>query len=85
MAEKKLLCSINLKDCTSEAQYVCHHCGRPLCDGPNCCKWIMDAAFTGWPAASHCPECDHLFWVLKLFRNGIDWLRLQLQALVRVL
>jgi len=79
MAESKLLCSVNLKDCTSEAQYACHHCGRPLCDSPYCRKWILDAAFTGWPIANHCPECDHLFGGLKIFRDGIDWLKQKLK------
>ena len=75
MADKKLMCSIKLKDCTGEAKYSCHHCGRPLCDGPNCRKSGWDTAFAGWPIAHHCPNCDHLFLGFKWVRMGLDVFR----------
>jgi hypothetical protein len=72
MAEKELACSVNYSGCKNEADYVCHHCGRPLCSSPNCCKWGWDSAFAGLPIAHHCPDCDHIQGVGLLMRNVID-------------
>lgn len=71
MAEK-LQCRINYSGCKNEAEYVCHHCGRPLCSGPNCCQWVWDPAFAGLPIAHHCPECDHMQGIGLLARVIIN-------------
>jgi hypothetical protein len=68
MADKNLQCSINQVGCKGTAHYLCHECGRLLCDGPRCCYWGWDRAFIGRPIAYHCPECDHLGLVGRFFR-----------------
>lgn len=70
--EKTLQCSINRIGCKGKAEYVCHHCGRLLCNGPNCSLWAWDSAFAGLPIAYHCPGCDHLPLIGKLFRAVIN-------------
>lgn len=73
MAEKALQCNVNGLDCRGKAEYVCHHCGRPLCSGHGCCKWGWDPAFAGWPIAHHCPSCDHIHGIGKWMRVFINW------------
>jgi len=72
MAEREPACSVNRTGCTNKVKYACHHCGRLLCDGPNCCKWGWDVAFVGFPIAYHCPECDHIGGLGLLARELID-------------
>ncbi len=72
MAEKGLKCSVNRSGCKNKAEYVCHHCGRPLCSGPNCCLWGWDSAFAGLPIAHHCPSCDHIRGLGRLAREMIN-------------
>jgi len=67
----KLKCAVNGVGCTSDAKFVCHHCGLPLCDGPNCCKWRLDPAMAGWPVANHCPDHDHVDFLSRLVRGFI--------------
>ena len=69
---EELQCCINFKGCKNKANYVCHHCGRPLCDGSDCCRWGWDFGFVGYPIAYHCPDCDHIRGIGLLGRNIIN-------------
>jgi hypothetical protein len=71
--EQGLKCSVNYAGCKGKAKYICHHCGRLLCDGYNCCCWGWDPALAGWPIAYHCPACDDLPLVVKWARNAINY------------
>lgn len=72
MVSKQVLqCSINRAGCQGKATRMCHHCGRLLCEGYNCCKWGWDAAFAGWPIAYHCPRCEHLPRLLRWMRDAV--------------
>jgi len=55
-------CRVAGKDCKHEIKYICMHCGKPVCDGPNCHIKIKDPLFQKLPddvdkEAIHCPEC----------------------------
>lgn len=56
---RTIICAIRAADCRVTVSYVCHHCGLPLCDGPNCHVKEADHAFAGMPLAIHCPDCRH--------------------------
>ncbi|MBV7337791.1 hypothetical protein KFU94_58090 [Chloroflexi bacterium TSY] len=71
-ASKGLQCRVNHEGCKGQAAYTCHHCGRFLCDSPNCYRWAWDSAFAGLGIAYHCPTCDHLPWYGKIFRSMIN-------------
>jgi hypothetical protein len=68
-----LVCSVHHPGCLGKAAYVCHHCGRLLCNGPNCHIWMWDPALAGWPIAYHCPACDHLLGPFRMVRCAINW------------
>jgi hypothetical protein len=71
-AEKVLKCTVNHAGCTGIAKYVCHHCGRLICDGRNCLHWGWDPALAGWPVTYHCRDCDNLHSSIKVARNLVD-------------
>jgi hypothetical protein len=52
-------CAVRGAECRVAVSYVCHHCGLPLCNGPNCHFAEADSAFSGAPLAIHCPDCLH--------------------------
>ncbi len=70
--DQGLKCSVNYAGCKGEAERLCHHCGRPLCSGYNCCRWGWDPALAGWPITYHCPACDDLPQIVKYLRNAIN-------------
>ena len=72
-SEQGLKCNVNYAGCKGEAKYLCHHCGRPLCDGYNCCRWGWDPALAGWPITYHCPVCDDLPPFVKWARNAVNY------------
>lgn len=80
-----LECAIRGADCRVTVSYVCHHCGLPLCDGPNCHMVEADRAFSGTPLAIHCPDCRHtesrleepLDTARDLWTGVVKFLRLQ--------
>jgi hypothetical protein len=80
MAQEGLQCYIKGTGCESRAEFVCHHCGVPLCGGENCCKWGWDSAFAGRigyfltlpPIAHHCPTHDHIRGLARLARDAVN-------------
>ncbi len=72
VGDQGLKCSVNYTGCKGEAKYLCHHCGRLLCSGYNCCRWSWDLALAGWPIAYHCPDCDDAQAIVRWVRDAIN-------------
>jgi hypothetical protein len=68
-----LQCKVRNLGCGGKADYVCHHCGKPVCK--QCDKEMVDHQFArptwrkAYPKAHHCPDCYHPSGVNALFKG----------------
>lgn len=60
----KIKCGILGADCQRSVQYICCHCGIPICQGRNCCRVIEEPNYHSVGASAdmaHCVNCYESF------------------------